>query len=38
LGQFTLAKDNPKKWQKPVELIYGEKSEYFDENEFDIYR
>lgn len=30
---FTLAKDNDKKWKKPVELIYGERSNYYDQEQ-----
>jgi pimeloyl-ACP methyl ester carboxylesterase len=35
---YSLAEGNTKGWKKPVELIYGERSNYFNERQKEIYQ
>jgi len=38
IGSFDLSTDNPGRWCGPVEIIYGERSAYFNDQEYDKFK
>ncbi len=38
IASFDLLKNNPKRWNRPIEIVYGQESPYFSDEQFEVYR